>query len=995
MTYYDTTLQDIDPAAIQKLTEHVAQNAIFLTPNTRLAMHLKNVVDTLCAYSNSDVNTLVKSVTNSVSVLSYDSWIRSHWNSHLLTGRVSAKRILTTAQDRLLWEQIVTQSKHSEALMSPNLAAQQAQQAYRLLRQWKVNPQEHRMEFSSSLDSKVLLEWIENYEKQLKEENHFTFEDAQIDLLASISQYSDSEAPPAPIVTVGFLSPTPLQLALIEKISGGNTAVIQLARKSNRLKSFAAKDFSDEIETAAIWARNLQKSHPNARIGIVIQDLLQTRTQVNRQFEQVFYPNFEQSFVDNTKDLFNLSAGVSLASCSLVQPVVDMLHATTGHLSIVAWQRLLLSRYTDFGYGQLSHVQHLIAAMYSAGEQEYDLREIVQLMTWHEKPKKKIESRKVNSGSDKVTRNLEKTLTQWLQIKVELTRGKNDKKNLPSQWLAGFKKLLDSLLWPGSHTLDSIEYQQHQVFLQCCDTFVDFDSVAGPLVFAKTVSLFIRHCQDQIFQAETTANISLVPVQVLGGLEASGIDFDYLWLAGLSDRQWPALGRPNPMLPRPLQNRLEMPSASKQREFFYSEQLTNSYLNGANEVVVSYPLALDDVATTLSPLILSAANKMGSSVLADENSFAEAVSSFKLDLYCTADDFEQPFEFVTDISGQSLTPYDGQSNVVTKVNGGVALLADQAKNPTRAYLKWRLGLRPLDLPIVGVSPLERGMVYHAALEKIWAALRGSAALKDLSTGALASLVTSSIDTSFENVFSRRFKTVSPALLNLERQCVHANLLAWMQLENERPDFLVEHIEQAVKVTVKGLVISMRIDRIDRLSTNDFMLIDYKSGSTRSSAWFEERISEPQLPLYHYAMKPSAENDAVYVDDEHNKQTATLLKVAPEAVSYATLRTGEMGFEGVSSDQTQAGNITGVKQIDAHRTSTFDTWEELVDHWAVSLENLAEEYKNGFAGFDTLTQSVLSDAYEPVIRSSSSFTASDLVDHSDARSVGSINKSGKC
>jgi hypothetical protein len=38
-------------------------------------------------------------------------------------------------------------------------------------------------------------------------------------------------------------------------------------------------------------------------------------------------------------------------------------------------------------------------------------------------------------------------------------------------------------------------------------------------------------------------------IQILGGLEAAGLPFDALWVAGLAAERWPPAPRPNPLLP--------------------------------------------------------------------------------------------------------------------------------------------------------------------------------------------------------------------------------------------------------------------------------------------------------------------------------------------------------------------------------------------------------------------------------------------------------------
>ena len=67
--------------------------------------------------------------------------------------------------------------------------------------------------------------------------------------------------------------------------------------------------------------------------------------------------------------------------------------------------------------------------------------------------------------------------------------------------------------------------------------------------YADAVSRLRRMAADTLFQPETPD----VPIQVLGELEATGMQFDHLWVMGLSDETWPRGPRPNPFLPVELQ----------------------------------------------------------------------------------------------------------------------------------------------------------------------------------------------------------------------------------------------------------------------------------------------------------------------------------------------------------------------------------------------------------------------------------------------------------
>ncbi|MEK7861728.1 MAG: hypothetical protein AAB295_00485, partial [Chloroflexota bacterium] len=84
------------------------------------------------------------------------------------------------------------------------------------------------------------------------------------------------------------------------------------------------------------------------------------------------------------------------------------------------------------------------------------------------------------------------------------------------------------------------------------------DAFTGALGYRDALARLARRAAETPFQPKRDP----APVQVMGLLEAVGLDFDHLWIAGLHDEIWPASPRPNPFLPALLQRRMRVPHAS-------------------------------------------------------------------------------------------------------------------------------------------------------------------------------------------------------------------------------------------------------------------------------------------------------------------------------------------------------------------------------------------------------------------------------------------------
>ena len=78
------------------------------------------------------------------------------------------------------------------------------------------------------------------------------------------------------------------------------------------------------------------------------------------------------------------------------------------------------------------------------------------------------------------------------------------------------------------------------------------------------------------------------------------------------------------------------------------------------------------------------------------------------------------------------------------------------------------------------------------------------------------------------------------------------MIAWLDIEQDRPLFEVSGVEKVIKGEIAGLPILARIDRLDNLdlSKNKKIIVDYKTGlSNKISSWFAQRPSAMQMPLY--------------------------------------------------------------------------------------------------------------------------------------------------
>ncbi len=147
------------------------------------------------------------------------------------------------------------------------------------------------------------------------------------------------------------------------------------------------------------------------------------------------------------------------------------------------------------------------------------------------------------------------------------------------------------------------------------------------------------------------------------------------------------------------------------------------------------------------------------------------------------------------------------------------------------------------------------------------------------------------------------------------------LAGWLELERSRAPFTVLKPEEERLVTVGGLQVRTRVDRIDALNSGGEIILDYKTGQVKSTGWDSDRPDEPQLPLY----------------------CATSERPISGA-AFALIKTGELAFRGITENEAI---LPGIKKMSAQPVS----FAEQVTAWRRILERLATDYRGGVAIVD--------------------------------------------
>ena len=859
-----------------ELTQQLARGATVVTPNRRLAAAIRRAYDLSSGEQ-------CRSVWPAADVLPWSAWLERTFRDGLVRG-ATRQLLMSHRQARALWHRVIAQAPEAQELLQVDDAALAALEAWELAHAWRLLPALQRLAITE--ETRAFLRWAQAYDAACSR-GPFIDSARLPDLLSDLAR-TGSLPLPERVIVFGFDALTPQHETLLGALRSRGASVELLTDLENEATVTVLRHAvpADEIRAAAAWARTRISADPRARVGVVVPELTRMRPAVTRIFDEVLLPDVLLHPGRTTVRPWNVSLGVPLSDWPLVHAALLILELACVSLSIHRIGLLLRSPFVGGAESERATRAQLDARLRRAG----DSRVALDSLIYH-------------AGGESQTGTCS-LLSRRLSTLRDRVRELASLSQPASAWGPALQSLLSAMEWPGERELNSEEYQSMQKWRELVAALAELDLVLAPMTLTAAVSALHRLAAEELFQPETPE----VPIQVLGTLESAHLSFDHLMVLGLVDGAWPRSPRPNPLLPIELQRSRGLPASSAEWELAFARRAQTSWRRAAAEVVFSFHDADGEVTLTASPLLAGLPEttlaRLGVALPPD----------WRGDTHAAAD-----VERVADWQANALP--EGAA-----VKGGARVIQDQAACPFRAFAVHRLTAVSLETPHEGLDARERGSLLHGAMAALWSELHTLEMLHAMSNEQIAAVVGRSVDTAFARLRAKRASSLRSRFLELERERLVALLHEWLQVERQRDSFEVVATEQAATVTIGGLVLQLRLDRVDRLERGGELLVDYKTGDSAVSTWMGERPEEPQLPLYSVT-RPDA----------------------PGAVAFAQVRRGDCALLGLAA---QVGGPEGVKPLaQSDYAQRLETWPALLAAWRIALEQLAEAFRSGAAAVD--------------------------------------------
>lgn len=817
-------------------------------------------------------------VWESPQILPWSSWLTSLWRQDLDQASEQPLLLLNSTQSRVIWEGIIRYSSAANGLLQIGETTRVAMEAWRLLHEYDLDFDQIKPRIAEhNIDTQAFYEWAAAYQERLDYKHWVDQETLPARLIERVE--CGRLRMPDQLLLAGFDELTPVQQKFLTRLKekGCQTETYQTEKRQTKAVRLACKDANHELQLTASRVRYLLEQNPTSKIGVVIPDLHKRKVQVKAVFEDILLPEAILPATEISRP-FNMTLGDPLISFPVIKTAFLVLSSASGRLALDDLSRLLRSPFIAGGESEMSQRCLLDAQLRQYGDDSVGLPLVIKEASCEEElwycP----------------------TLAAILEAaSVAHKASEPAKKQSLVEWIERFDAILELMGWPDQgRSLSSAEHQTLESWRSVREQCVALETVTREMTYSTALQHLRKIATDQIFQPETEKNL---PIEIMGLLESTGLRFDHLLVLGMTDDQWPAKPSPNPFLPLKIQHEKKMLHATAEVELAFARSITERLKQSAPDIIFTCPKQAADQALRPSPLIKSLPEIKEADIEISKLPDYRKQMRSSVTLEQLADNQTRPLP----------------ENIIWK--GGTGIFKDQAACPFRAFVRHRLKAQPLGVAESGLNPAERGSLVHDALEILWGKLETQDKLIKLSTESLKKEIRHAVETAFKEFHSGKSVVQEEQFQKLEIDRLERLLAEWLAVEKRREPFTVVAREQAMKLTMGGISVNARVDRIDQLQAGELALIDYKTGEVATKSWEGERPDEPQLPLYAVGMEET-----------------------PEAVLFAKVKKGDPKYVGLSSVE---GIVKKVHQ----------DWDQQITAWRETLENLAGQFVRGEAWVD--------------------------------------------
>jgi len=830
----------------------------------------------------------------SVPIFTLSQWLDAQTEQLILSGLITNPvQRLSTFNEQLLWEEVIQLSLKKNAfgvLFNVSGLASAAIEANQYCVAWRLHiPREGLAE-----ETRQFVQWQQAFQARcarLGVLENVRYVDWQLEALKSDALQSNILELSGGIAFAGFDQTAPQEQRLRALLMENNIPITNFQithTQPAHAQHISLENNEAECRAAVAWAKQQLDANPQCNIAIIAPQLSVVRNQLADLLDDTLSPASARPILFDSARLYNFSLGTPLTEQPIIQTALNLLRLCSSfHLPQADFSTILLSPFWSNYILEADARAQLDAIMREKTTAQLTLDSFIAFA-----------EKEFEQGLP-ITH-----LVQDLRVAQAIISTKQAK---PSVWTQSFSQLLNALKWPGARNINSVEFQTQKAWQKALLQLAALEVLGNSMSMSEAVGLMQQICTQQVFQPETTAS---TPLQILGVMEALSKPVDAIWCMQMNDHIWPPPARPNALLPAHIQRSACIPNADNSVQAKFAAGIHQRILHSANIVIFSSSQLEKTSQLRASPLIKELE-------IITEIALAQTLA-----------------ETLSQAGNSGLTHLDDHMAPPVQagdyVSGGTGLFKAQAICPAWAFYQYRLGAKSLNTPSEGLDNLVRGQLVHAVLAAFWQP-QGKplqfADLRDMADETLDSHIQKAIHKALQD-FTETNNIASTILLELEHERLQKLISAWLAFEKELGiAFHIVGCEVEKKVEISGIEVTLKIDRIHQLDDGGVVFVDYKTGQVpKTSSWGEDRIVEPQLPIY-----------ASFYFDDNNQHIAGL--------QFGMVKTAEHSFHGINEADFEDEPAKRKPKL----VQLFNDWSQLLQHFKTSIEAIAAEVKTGAAG----------------------------------------------
>jgi probable DNA repair protein len=801
----------------------------------------------------------------------WKSFVRAEWETRGNREGSDGRLLLNALQEQSLWAGIAGRGGQLATLLEGprHRLARLAMEAHALLCAYAPRLLHTAARSGWQEDAGAFSKWLAGFDEACWTGGLVSAARLPLELIALLEKPLSGEDTRPAILLAGFDRILPVQRGVFDAWGAWQEAGRD--EPAAAIHFHEALGTQEELAACAGWCSRLLAENAGGRVLVVTQDASRRRGMI------------ERAFLQHAGTQFEFSLGIPLSEVALARGAYLLLRWLAGPLAEHELDWLFSTGQAEASALETSALQDAMRALRRHSQQRpsWTLRAF-------------LKQRAV----------AERLAAPWVKRMGDTAERLGDfvrRPHSPLEWAELVPQLLESAGWPGARPLESAEFQAAHRWQQAVESAGSLGFDGRRILWPEFLSVLARVLDETLFTPESRG----APILIAGPAESAGLAADAVWFLGADEDAWPAGGVTHPLLPPQVQREAGMPHATPQLDWDLAQAMTTRLLTAAREIHFSYARQKEGADARPSRLI--------SSLAGEAQKLARMLAA------------HEPITILfEDFSRIPFPP--------GKVEGGASVLTAQSQCPFKAFATARLAAQRWEAAEAGLTASQRGQLLHAVLHAVWSgppegirSLRELQSLRDrreFTARHVERVVREEISAAIRERMPRRY-------LELEEQRLTRLVTEWLEYEATRIDFAVTETEAARTIHLAGLTFDLRLDRIDRLSDDSLLVIDYKSGDVSPKYWDLPRPDDVQLPLY-----------AGFALDRENETLGGLV--------FAKVRAGEGEFAGRAGDAkaTLLAGLSGNHGLVKNRL----TAEQLMD-WREAIEQLARDFVAGRAEVD--------------------------------------------